>query len=163
MTPEQRHNCMAAVKSKNTKPEMIVRRYLHSLGFRYGLHNRKLPGSPDLVLRKYKTVIFIHGCFWHGHEGCPLFRIPKSNVEFWVNKVRLNKDRDTKVKHHLEELGWRVIIIWECDLKVKSKREIVLNKLRQTLESVNNQKYESFEGHSVQIAAEPPFDYKNLD
>ncbi|MCH5238482.1 MAG: DNA mismatch endonuclease Vsr, partial [Muribaculaceae bacterium] len=94
MTPEQRHKCMAAIKGKDTKPEMIVRKYLHSLGYRYGLHNKKLPGSPDLVLRKYKTVIFIHGCFWHGHEGCKYYRLPKSNVEFWQDKITRNRQRD---------------------------------------------------------------------
>lgn len=163
LTPEQRHDRMASVKGKNTKPEMIVRRYLHSLGFRYGLHNKSLPGSPDMVLRKYKTVIFIHGCFWHGHEGCPLFRIPKSNVEFWKNKIRLNQIRDIKVQNCLKQKGWNVITIWECDLKVKSKREETLQNLRNFLERLKNREYKSFEEPSTQIAAEPITDYKSLE
>lgn len=90
MTPEQRHRCMAAIKGKDTKPEIIVRKYLFSRGLRYRINNRKLPGSPDIVLKKYRTVVFIDGCFWHGHEGCKYFRLPKSNVDFWRHKIAMN-------------------------------------------------------------------------
>ena len=94
MTPEQRSRCMAAVKGKDTKPEMIVRKYLFSRGLRYRVNNRKLPGSPDIVLKKYKTVVFIDGCFWHGHEGCKYYRLPKTNVNFWRHKIAMNIARD---------------------------------------------------------------------
>jgi len=94
MTPEQRNHCMAAIRGKDTKPEMIVRRYLFSRGLRYRVNNRKLPGSPDIVLKKYKTVVFIDGCFWHGHEGCKYFRLPRTNVDFWRHKIAMNIARD---------------------------------------------------------------------
>lgn len=108
---------MSGIRAKNTKPEMIVRKLLHSAGFRYRLHGRELPGKPDLVLRKHRTVIFVHGCFWHGHENCALFRLPKSRTDFWETKIHGNINRDSL---HLEELanaGWRVALIWECALK----------------------------------------------
>ena len=114
MTPEQRSRCMAAVKGKDTKPEMIVRKYLFSRGLRYRVNNRKLPGSPDIVLRKYKTVIFVDGCFWHGHKDCKYFRLPKSNVDFWRHKIAMNIARDYANNVYLKLAGWDVIRIWEC-------------------------------------------------
>lgn len=120
---------MAAIKANDTKPEMLVRRFLHGHGFRYGLHNKKLPGSPDIVLRRYKTVIFIHGCFWHGHEDCKYSHLPKSNVKFWQTKISNNRARDERVQSELRAKGWRVIVIWECDLKTKDKRDQTLEKL----------------------------------
>lgn len=96
MTPEQRSRCMAAVKGKDTKPEMIVRKYLFSRGMRFRVQVRKLPGTPDIVLPKYKTAIFVNGCFWHGHEGCKYFRLPKSNVEFWKEKIKRNIELNTR-------------------------------------------------------------------
>ncbi len=96
MTPEQRSRCMAAVKGKDTKPEMIVRKYLFSRGMRFRVQVRKLPGNPDIVLPKYKTVIFVNGCFWHGHEDCKYFRLPKSNVEFWKEKIKRNIELNTR-------------------------------------------------------------------
>ncbi|MCH5213696.1 MAG: DNA mismatch endonuclease Vsr [Muribaculaceae bacterium] len=138
MTPEQRHRCMAAIRGKDTKPEMLVRRYLHSLGYRYGLHNKKLPGSPDLVLRKYKTVIFIHGCFWHGHEGCKFYRLPKTNEEFWEEKITRNRRRDQETATKLAAKGWNVVTIWECDLKNKEKRERTLSNLHFTLQRLQS-------------------------
>lgn len=96
MTPEQRSRCMAAVKGKDTKPEMIVRKYLFSRGMRFRVQVRKLPGTPDIVLPKYKTVIFVNGCFWHGHEGCKYFRLPKSNIEFWKEKIKRNIELNTR-------------------------------------------------------------------
>lgn len=120
---------MSAIRSGDTKPEMIVRKYLHSQGFRYGLHNHKLPGSPDIVLRKYRTVIFINGCFWHGHKGCKYYRIPKSNVEFWETKINRNIERDAKNVAELAAKGWRVIIVWECELKKVAIREKTLASL----------------------------------
>ena len=110
---------MSRIRAKDTKPEMLVRRFLHAQGFRYRLHDKKLPGKPDIVLPKYKTVIFIHGCFWHGHEGCKLFKIPKTRTEWWVNKIGVNKANDVKVVKALNKAGWKIIILWTCDLKSK--------------------------------------------
>ena len=100
LSKEQRHRCMAAIKGKNTKPELLVRKFLFSRGFRYRLNHPRLPGHPDIVLRKYKTVIFVNGCFWHGHEGCKYFVWPKSNKEFWENKIKTNIGRDNKKINH---------------------------------------------------------------
>lgn len=133
MTPEQSHRCMAAIKSNDTKPEMLVRRYLHAAGFRYGLHSRKLPGSPDIVLRRLKTVIFINGCFWHGHEGCRYYRLPKSNVEFWQTKIDRNRARDERDMEALRKRGWRVIVVWECRLRTIAIRNQTLHELADTL------------------------------
>ncbi|MNK29888.1 Very short patch repair protein [compost metagenome] len=112
---------MSKIKSKNTAPEMIVRRYLHNKGFRYRLHDKKLPGKPDLILPKYKAVIFVHGCFWHGHEGCKYYRIPKSNTDYWIEKIEGNILRDQDKQQLLRDMGWRVIVIWECELKQDSE------------------------------------------
>ena len=157
MTPEQRSRCMSAVKGKDTKPEMIVRRYLFSKGLRYRLHVRKLPGNPDIVLPKYKTVIFINGCFWHGHEGCKYYRLPKSNVEFWETKITNNKNRDVLNEIKLKALGWRVIRIWECEIRRVQDRD-------QSLEKLYNQivkrptRYDEYE-IPIQIAAEDEVEY----
>ena len=128
MTKEQRHYCMSRIRGKDTRPEMVVRRWLHSEGFRYSLHSRRLPGCPDLVLRRYHTVIFINGCFWHGHPGCDMFRMPRSNVEFWQEKIRRNKERDAQEVAALEALGWNVIVIWECELSRRA-RDLTLRNL----------------------------------
>lgn len=129
MTPEQRSRCMAAIKGKDTKPEMIVRKYLFSRGLRYRVNNRKLPGSPDIVLKKFKTVVFIDGCFWHGHEGCKYFRVPKSNVDFWRHKIAMNIARDYVNGVDLRLAGWRVIRVWECDIRTRAKRDETLRRL----------------------------------
>lgn len=129
MTREQRSRCMAAIRSKNTKPEMMVRKFLFSKGLRYRVNNRRLPGSPDIVLKKYRTVVFIDGCFWHGHEGCRYYRMPKSNVEFWEHKISHNRARDVSDTAVLELMGWRVIRIWECEVRTKASREETLNAL----------------------------------
>lgn len=117
MTPQQRHNCMSHIRSKNTKPEQLVRQALWHQGFRYRLHVKDLPGKPDIVLPKYKTAIFINGCFWHGHEGCKDFVIPKSNTAFWLDKIGKNKARDARDEAALNVAGWKVVTIWECELK----------------------------------------------
>ena len=127
MTREQRHHCMSRIKGKDTRPEMVVRRYLHARGFRYSLHVRRLPGCPDMVLRKYHTVIFINGCFWHGHPDCDKFRMPRSNVEFWQEKIRRNKERDSRDVSALEALGWNVIVVWECELAKPVMKETLQN------------------------------------
>lgn len=161
MTPEQRHRCMAAVKGKDTKPEMIVRKYLFSKGLRYRLHDKKLPGSPDIVLKKYKTVIFIDGCFWHGHEGCKYFKMPKSNEFFWEQKIRRNKARDIANDYVLETEGWNVIRIWECEIKKVAGREERLESLYNLIVAPNK----SYEPNHrmIEIAAEPEVGYsKNI-
>lgn len=116
LTNEQRHHCMAQIRSKNTKPEVLVRKELFRRGYRYRINVSKLPGKPDIVLPKYKTVIFVNGCFWHGHEGCKHFVMPKSNVEYWEAKIRGNQQRDRDAIIMLQEAGWNVITIWECSL-----------------------------------------------
>lgn len=127
---------MALVRSKNTKPEVIVRKYLFSLGFRYRINVKKLPGKPDIVLPKHKTVVFVHGCFWHGHKINGIYhrRIPHSNTEFWQTKIENNINRDAHNQKLLTEMGWFVIVVWECELSSKSKRDETFNKL---VESIN--------------------------
>jgi len=122
-TIEQRRYNMQQIKATNTKPEMLVRKFLHTNGFRYSLHKKTLPGKPDIVLPKYKTVIFIHGCFWHGHSNCKYFTIPKTRTEWWSNKINSNKANDVKAVKALKKEGWKVIVIWECKLKSKKKEQ----------------------------------------
>ena len=126
---------MARIKGKDTKPEMLVRRYLHSRGYRYRVNVRKLPGTPDIVLRKYKTAIFINGCFWHGHEDCRYFVLPKSNTQYWQQKIERNKERDVEKRIKLRMLGWHTIVIWGCELLTKN-RLATLQALEQTLNKI---------------------------
>ena len=148
LTPQQRHKTMAAIRSKDTKPEMIVRQGLWKRGFRYRLNYKRLPGHPDLVLRKYRTCIFVNGCFWHGlnvtitnnHEPITIessecCKIPKTNREFWVAKIRRNKERDKEEQRKLAEMGWHCITVWECELK-PAKREETLESLAFTLNHI---------------------------
>ena len=145
LNPEQVHKNMAAIRGKNTKPEMIVRRGLWSRGFRYRLNSPKLPGHPDLVLRKYRTCIFVNGCFWHGHgvifrqnqelKNSECCKIPNTNRDFWVAKIRRNQERDIEEQKRLAEMGWHCITIWECELK-PSKREQTLKSLAFTLNKI---------------------------
>ena len=158
MTPEQRSRNMAAIKWKDTKPEMIVRKYLFSRGLRFRVQVRKLPGNPDIVLPKYKTVIFVNGCLWHGHEGCKYFRLPKSNVEFWKEKIERNIERDRESMQALLDLRWKVIRVWECELRNKANREVTLNKIYNSITSADRIGY-SFEETEVPMAAEPEADY----
>ena len=117
MTPQQRHYCMSRIRSKATKPELSVRHWLWSHNYRYRLNVKSVPGKPDIVLRKYRTAIFVNGCFWHGHEGCSKYIVPKSNREFWISKIERNRERDRKEYNALNEAGWQVAVIWECQLK----------------------------------------------
>ena len=160
MTPEQRSRCMAAIKGKDTKPEMIVRKYLFSRGLRYRVNNRKLPGSPDIVLKKYKTVVFIDGCFWHGHEGCKYYRLPKTNVDFWRHKIAMNIARDYANGVDLRLAGWKVIRVWECDIKTKAKREETLERLYHEIvgDEHKSSTYVSTP-NDASIAAEPSASY----
>ena len=148
LSAEQRHKNMAAIRGKDTKPEMIVRRDLWRRGFRYRLNSPKLPGHPDLVLRKYRTCIFVNGCFWHGHhvtlniknetlkiDNSECCKIPQTNREFWVAKIRRNQERDIEEQKRLAEMGWHCITIWECELK-PSKREATLKSLVYTLNKI---------------------------
>lgn len=128
INPTDRSSTMAAIRSKNTQPERWVRSALHRQSFRFRLHNKKLPGSPDLVLRKYHAAIFINGCFWHQHEGCATTHLPKTRPEFWAHKFARNVARDQKILYQLKVLGWRVAIVWECGLK-KKNREATLQHL----------------------------------
>lgn len=112
-----RSQVMSHIRGKNTKPEILVRKELHARGFRFRLHNKKLPGSPDVVLPKYGVAIMVNGCFWHGHRGCRYATKPKSNVEFWEAKIARNRHRDEVTEAHLHALGWHVITIWECELR----------------------------------------------
>ena len=132
---EKRHKVMAAIRAKNTKPEIIVRKYLFSKGFRYRLYHKRLPGHPDLVMRKYRTCIFVNGCFWHGHDNCKAFKMPKTNTEFWKNKIERNKTRDKEGLRQLAKMGWHTIVVWECQLK-PSIRVQTLTALEYTLNSI---------------------------
>ena len=142
LTTEQRHKNMAAIRGKNTKPEMIVRRGLWKRGFRFRLNHRRLPGHPDLVLRKYRTCIFVNGCFWHGHhikidkmESTKCCRLPNANRDFWIAKIRRNKERDIEELQLLAAMGWHCITVWECELTSK-KKEQTLDSLAFTLNHI---------------------------
>lgn len=135
LTKEQRHKNMSAIRSKDTKPEILVRKFLFSRGFRYRLNHPNLPGHPDIVLKKYNTVIFVNGCFWHGHDRCKYFILPKTNTEFWENKIKANKERDIKEQRELTAMGWHCITIWECQLK-SSVRDMTLESLEYTLNHI---------------------------
>ena len=120
VSPETRSRMMAGIRGKDTKPEIIVRRLLHKLGYRFRLHRKDLPGRPDIVLPKWKTVVFVNGCYWHGHENCELYRTPKTRSEFWEAKIAGNRKRDETNYQRLREEGWKVILIWECAVSKKN-------------------------------------------
>jgi len=125
---------MSRIKGKNTKPEMLVRKFLFAQGFRYRLNVKHLPGKPDIVLPKYKTVIFVNGCFWHGHKGCKYFVVPKTKTDWWLNKIKDTQKRDREAEIELNVLGWRVITIWECQLssdKKNSTFELLIKNISQ--------------------------------
>ena len=137
LTTAQRSYNMSRIKGKDTKPELLVRKYLHAQGFRYKLHDKTLPGKPDVVLPKYKTVIFIHGCFWHGHADCNYFKIPKTRAEWWMEKINKNKQNDDIALILLKREGWKVLFVWECDLKWAAA-EKTLTELLHTLRHANS-------------------------
>ena len=165
----QLHNNMAFIKSKDTKPEIIVRKGLWKRGFRYRLNYKRLPGHPDLVLRKYRTCIFVNGCFWHGHnvelnkmESSNCCRLPNSNRDFWITKIRRNKERDKEEQRRLAEMGWHCITVWECELTPK-RREKTLESLAFTLNHIWLQDHKTFAnlypeqieiGNQIPMAAE---------
>ena len=128
LTPTQRHRCMSHIRNKATKPEMLVRRWLWAHGYRYRLNVKSVPGKPDIVMRKYRTAIFVNGCFWHGHEGCSKFVMPKSNTDFWRTKIARNRERDRQNYDILINNGWQVLVIWQCHL--------TKDKLESTMQAV---------------------------
>lgn len=144
-TSEKRSEVMSKIRGKNTKPEIIIRKALHALGYRYSLHKNDLPGKPDLYFRKYNAVIEINGCFWHGHE-CHLFRIPKSNTEFWQKKINKNRDRDERNFKKLRNSGYRILNIWEC--AIKGKTSLDFDKLINSIEDwlISESGYAEIEG-----------------
>ena len=168
LSKQQRHANMAAIRSKDTKPEMIVRRGLWKCGFRYRLNHKRLPGHPDLVLRKYRTCIFVNGCFWHGHgvilnikdetlniENSECCKIPKTNREFWVAKIRRNKERDKEEQKKLAAMGWHCITVWECELTPK-KREETLESIAFTLNHI------WLQDHQAKIVSYPKMDEEDM-
>ena len=164
LTTEQRHRNMAAIRAKDTKPELLVRKFLWSRGFRYRLNHSRLPGKPDIVLRRYRTCIFINGCFWHGHDGCRYFVMPKSNTDFWKAKIDRNKERDSETQRKLASMGWHCITIWECQLKPKV-RDATLDSLEYTMSHIflKDHSIKSYEmpEEEVQIAAEDEAEYQS--
>ena len=135
-TEEQRHYNMSRIRNKDTKPEEFVRKFLFAKGFRYRKNDKRFVGRPDIVLSKYKTIIFVNGCFWHMHD-CPDFVLPKSNLDYWIPKLQRNKTRDTENVNTLKSLGWNVIIIWACELSTAQKREHRLNLLVEEIKQYN--------------------------
>lgn len=133
LTVIRRSWLMSRVRGENTTPELTVRRYLHALGFRYRLHVKELPGKPDIVLPKYRTVVFVHGCFWHRHRRCRYASMPKSNVEFWIEKFKLNVARDKRNAAALQKAGWRCLTIWGCETKLNEN----LDRLAERIEYCN--------------------------
>ena len=133
-TSEQRHTCMSHVKNKNTKPEILVRKALFSKGFRYRINDRKIKGNPDIVLKKYHTAIFVNGCFWHGHKNCKKATIPETNTDFWREKIETNQRRDKETITALRNDGWKVIVVWECELSKKrlsDRIELLVEEIKQ--------------------------------
>ena len=155
---------MAAIKGRDTKPEILVRKFLFSKGLRYRVNSRKLPGSPDIVLKKYKTVVFIDGCFWHGHEGCRHYRLPQTNTDFWRHKIAMNMARDYARNVDLRLAGWRVIRIWECEVSTKAMREATLQRLYHDIvgTTVNAPAIYVTEPAVAPLAAEPSASYGSI-
>jgi len=164
MTPEQRHRCMSHIRSRDTKPEMIVRRWLWRQGYRYRLNVRQLPGRPDIVLTSLSTVIFVNGCFWHAHEGCDKYRVPSTNVDYWTTKFRRNRVRDERNYHILHKMGWYVLVVWECQLDKASCHDTLQALSRRLsqiyLEKHNVKLYPSTSNdEGLPMAAEPGDSY----
>jgi DNA mismatch endonuclease (patch repair protein) len=162
--PEKRSAVMARIRGRDTKPERLVRSLLHAMGYRFtvrGPRNRSLPGRPDLVLPKHRTVIFVHGCFWHGHEGCPGFRLPSSRREWWSEKIGRNRARDLRVQEELTGQGWQVVTVWACSLRTAATRELLARELAALLSASPRAvrkviRYEVVSGPSLRVAEESP-------
>lgn len=157
ISSEQRSKIMSRIRSRNTRPELIVRRFLWAHGYRYRLCVHKLPGRPDIVIRRLKVAIFVNGCFWHAHSAHKV-SIPSSNVDYWTKKIETNKKRDFENGVKLRQMGWTVIVIWECEL-TKKRRAETLDKLAETLRLLGNNPYMRSEQQDLNVAAEPQFDY----
>ena len=151
MTPLQRHHCMSRIRGRDTRPELVVRHHLWHHGYRYRVCDRRLPGRPDIVLRKWHTVIFVHGCFWHGHD-CGAFRLPSTNTQFWRDKVTRNRARDAAVATALQHMGFNVITIWECQLKPAARRA-TLESLLVTLSHIVIEQTSSLPAHESEVPA----------
>lgn len=136
LTPEERSERMSRIKSAHTRPEVALRKTLHNLGLRYRLNSATLPGKPDLVLPRYKAVVFVHGCFWHRHQNCNIATTPKSNTSFWVDKFSKNVARDERVTSLLRSLGWRVFVVWECEVSSLKKAKATGLKLSKLIRSI---------------------------
>ena len=136
LSPPERSIRMAKIRGRDTAPEIALRQVLHRVGLRYRLHDQRLPGSPDLVFRKYKAVVFVHGCFWHRHPGCKIASTPKTNSTFWQEKFKKNQERDLKVHDRLETMGWKVFVVWECELNSTSKAKAAGETLAKKLSSL---------------------------
>ena len=150
---------MSKIRSKDTKPELALRKALYARGFRYRVNDKKLPGKPDIVLPKYKTVIFLHGCFWHRHEGCKYAYTPKTNTEFWVDKITSNAERDKVNVEKLTALGWNIVTVWECEIRHTNKRNltplidrVVSEILSQVQQKVSMKFYEERENEILMVA-----------
>lgn len=135
-SPEKRSRIMAAVRGKNTGPELLIRRFLRSHGIGYRIHTTSLPGKPDIAVPRYKIAIFIHGCFWHGHEQCSRGQLPKSKVGYWKAKIETNKQRDRLVEERVRDAGWQPLVIWECQLRTQRAASVTLDNLLNDLESL---------------------------
>lgn len=163
MTPEQRHRCMSHIRSRDTKPEMMVRRWLWRQGYRYRLNVKELPGRPDIVLARLSTVIFVNGCFWHAHEGCDKYRVPLTNVDFWTSKFSRNRERDERNYHLLHKMGWYVLVVWECQLAKESRTATLLALSRRLsqihLETQGAKLYPVPEEDAPAVAAESEVGY----
>jgi DNA mismatch endonuclease (patch repair protein) len=164
LTPAQRHKVMSHIRSRNTKPEKLVRQWLWRHGYRYRLNVKSVPGKPDIVMRRYRTAIFVNGCFWHGHDGCDKFKIPQTNVEFWQNKINRNRERDQQNYQVLHDNGWQVIVVWECQLTPKRIEETMLQVellLNEHFLALHQHKVVSydFQEESAPMAAEDLPDY----
>ncbi len=131
-TPAKRSAIMARIKGQNTKPEILIRKLVHSLGYRFRLHQNTIPGKPDLVLPRHEKIIFVHGCFWHGHAGCSRAGLPSTNTEFWKKKILTNRNRDARVRGELHRSGWQVLVIWQCQTK---KIESLTKRLKRFLKT----------------------------
>lgn len=161
-TPSNISKSMSANRCKDTKPELIVRKFLWGLGYRYRLNHKRLPGKPDIVLRRYRVCIFVNGCFWHGHSDCKYHQTPKSNQDYWIPKIRRNQERDKAVQQQLAQMGWHCITIWECQLKPK-RRQATLAGLAYTLNKIflddRKPKPYSIDDSETRIAAEAKEEY----
>lgn len=173
LSPEQRHRCMSHIRSRNTKPELKVRQWLWNHGYRYRLCVKGVPGKPDIVMRKYRTAIFVNGCFWHGHgvdfpaaTNSPCCKIPQTNREFWVDKIKRNQQRDQQNYQTLQDNGWQVIVVWECQLKAKQLETTMLQVEQRLLSNFlaslhpKRARYDLPHETSLPVAAEPPAEYK---